>query len=136
MKKLLTTSAVALLSAATIPSANAVIAQNLNFATEWSDKPGGANYALPGGGKIHISPGPGITKNMKHVENLLKNQQVAQYAPPQSYVQYQPPSFFQGSSGAPVVVPPTVINTTPVAKDCKQKKIGLLFVFEVSSSDC
>jgi len=134
MKKTLS-AAVALLSIATVPSAQAAIAQNLNFATEWSDKPGGANYRTPDGGRIHISPGPGINQNMKIVEAQLKNQKVAQYYPP-SNIQYQPPSFFQGA-GAPVVVPPTVINATPPApRECKQKKIGLLFVFEVSSSDC
>jgi hypothetical protein len=132
MKNLLTTSAIALLSTAMIPSANAV---NLNFATEWSDKPGGANYRTLDGGRIHISPGPGINKNMEIVESQLRGQQVAQYYP-QSNIQYQPPSFFQGSSGAPVVVPPTVINATPPVKQCREKRIGLLFIFEMLSSDC
>lgn len=102
-------------------------------ATEWSDKPYGATYYKKDGTKIFISPGPGINARMREVEAMLKNEQIAQYAPP-AQVQYQPPSFFQGSSGAPVVVPPTVINTQP--NRCRQKRINLLLVFDVESADC
>jgi anthranilate/para-aminobenzoate synthase component II len=111
------------------------------YATEWSDKPQGAVYNTPDGGKIRISPGPGITQNMKQVEadlirrygKLRQNYvNVAQYAP-QSQIQYHPPSFFQGSGG-PVVVPPTVINTQP--NRCRQKRINLFLFFDVESSDC
>jgi hypothetical protein len=130
----------AMASTIAFPLSSHAIAQQ--YATEWSDKPQGATYNTPGGGKIHISPGPGITQNMKQVEadlvrrygKLRQNYvNVAQYAP-QSQIQYQPPSFFQGSSGAPVVVPPTVINTQP--NRCRQKRINLFLFFDVESSDC
>ena len=117
-------------------SAFATAAHSQNYSTEWSDKPRGATWILKNGARIHITPGPGINAKIKEVEAWIKAQessQVAQYAAP-AQVQYQPPSFFQGSSGAPVVVPPTVINTQP--NKCRQKRINLLLVFDVESSDC
>lgn len=110
------------------------------LAERWSDKPGGAVYDLPDGGRIHIASGPGMEKQMQQVENYLKSvktHKVAQafggYGP---QTQYHPPSFFQGAGG-PVVVPPTVI-TTPgsVPRECRRKRITLALFFEVDSSDC
>lgn len=100
------------------------------YATEWSDRPLGAVYNTPDGGKIRISSGPGIRQRMQEVETHLA--QYGPYAPP-SQVQYHPPSFFQGAGG-PVVVPPTVINTQP--NRCRQKRINLFLFFDVESSDC
>ena len=117
-------------------SAFATAAHSQAISTEWSDKPMGATYFLKNGTRIHITSGPGINAKMKEVEAWIKAQegsQVAQYAPP-AQVQYQPPSFFQGSSGAPIVVPPTVINTQP--NRCRQKRINILLFFDVESSDC
>lgn len=114
-------------------SAFATAAHSQQYATEWSDKPFGATYYSKNGTKIHITSGPGIDAKMKEVERMLRGEQIAQYAPP-AQIQYQPPSFFQGSSGAPVVVPPTVINTQP--NRCRQKRINLLLFFDVESSDC
>jgi len=115
----------AMVSTIAFPLSSHAIAQQ--YATEWSDKPHGATYYAKDGTRIHITPGPGIDAKMKEVEA-----QLAQYAPP-AQVQYHPPSFFQGSSG-PVVVPPTVINNQP--NKCRQKRINLLLVFDVESSDC
>lgn len=113
-------------------SAFAAASHAQQYATEWSDKPYGATYYAKNGTKIHITSGPGIDAKMKEVEAMLRGQQIAQYAPP-AQVQYHPPSFFQGS-GAPVVVPPTVINTQP--NRCRQKRINFLLFFDVESSDC
>ncbi len=111
-------------------SSFATAAHSQQYATEWSDKPFGATYYTKDGGKIHISPGPGIDAKMKQVEMQLA--QGYPYAPP-SQVQYHPPSFFQGSGG-PVVVPPTVINTQP--NRCRQKRISIALFFDIESSDC
>jgi hypothetical protein len=114
-------------------SAFATAAHSQQYATEWSDKPYGATYYAKNGTKIHVTSGPGIDAKMKEVERMLRGEQIAQYAAP-SQIQYQPPSFFQGSSGAPIVVPPTVINTQP--NRCRQKRINILLFFDVESSDC
>jgi len=58
--------------------------------------------------------------------------EVAQYYPAQP--QYQPPAFFQGSSG-PVVVPPTVINP-PGPRECRKRRVSFLLIFERESADC
>jgi len=135
MKKL----ASVLLGMTLMPSAVfAVNAQNLNNATEYSDKPFGATYHLPGGATAYHASMPGINAWMDAMDNSLKNSQVAQayggYAPASS--QYHPPSFFQGAGG-PVVVPPTVI-TTPGSqpRECRRKRISIALFFEVDSSDC
>ena len=58
--------------------------------------------------------------------------ELAQYYPQQP--QYQPPAFFQGSSG-PVVVPPTVINP-PGPRECRKRRVSFLLIFERESADC
>jgi hypothetical protein len=129
---------IALVLALAMPSSSmAAIAQN-QMATEWSDKPHGAVYNAPGGGKIYIASMPGMNKIMKNVENSIDRSRVAQtfgYAQGPG-VQYQPPSFFQGA-GAPIVVPPTVI-TTPgsMPRECRRKRITFALFFEIDASDC
>ena len=107
------------------------------MATEWSDKPGGAVYNAPGGGKIYVASGPGMNNVMRNIEASLNSSRISQsfggYGP---QTQYHPPSFFQGAGG-PVVVPPTVITTpgsTP--RECRRKRITIALFFEVDSSDC
>lgn len=135
MKKLLC----AALGLVMMPSAvNAANAQNLNNATEYSDKPFGATYHLPGGARAYYASMPGINAWMNNMDNSLRNSKVAQayggYAP--ASTQYHPPSFFQGAGG-PVVVPPTVINTPGMQpRECRRKRISIALFFEVDSSDC
>jgi len=133
MKKLLC----AALGLAVMPSAVfAANAQNLNNATEYSDKPFGATYNLPGGGKGYFASMPGINAWMENMDNALRGSQVAQAFGAQGSTQYHPPSFFQGAGG-PVVVPPTVINTPGTqSRECRRKRITIALFFEVDSSDC
>lgn len=130
MKNTLIASAVALLMPL---NASQALAQ-YRFATEYSDKPGGAVYNAGGGGKIYIASMPGMNKIMQGIENSQKVSQVFGGYGPQT--QYHPPSFFQGAGG-PVVVPPTVI-TTPGSqpRECRRKRITLALFFEVDASDC
>ena len=116
----------AMVSTLAFPLSTHAMAQQA--ATEWSERPLGAVYDTPDGGKIRISSGPGIRQKMQEVETML-----AQYQAPPAQTQYYPPSFFQGSSG-PVVVPPTVINTQP--NRCRQKRVNIFLFFDVESSDC
>ena len=58
------------------------------------------------------------------------------------YHQYYNPSYYSSPGNAPVVVPPTVINNTPVEhnsskKSCKESMIDL-FLFSVrrTTGDC
>lgn len=135
MKKLLC----AALSLAMMPSTVfAANAQNMNGATEYSDKPFGAVYKLPGGARAYHASMPGINNWMRNMEASMRSTQVSQafggYAP--ATTQYHPPSFFQGA-GAPVVVPPTVINTPGTQpRECRRKRISIALFFEVDSSDC
>jgi hypothetical protein len=140
-----------LLSLATLlPSAS--FAGLLHPGYETSTRPSGAVITDRNGGKYRISPGEGSLRHIYNAEMAAgkptslswieqeaigvfqKDQKIAQY---QSTVQYQPPSFFQGSSGAPIVVPPTVINTPgAVPRECRRKSISLFLFFDLRNEDC
>lgn len=139
-----------LLSLALLPSSS--IAATLHPGYEQSTRPSGAYVTDRNGGTYRISPGAGSLRNIYNAEMAAgkptslswieqesigvfrKDTQVAQY---QSTVQYQPPSFFQGSSGAPIVVPPTVINTPgAVPRECRKKSISLFIFFDIRNEDC
>lgn len=59
-----------------------------------------------------------------------------------AYPEYQPPSYFHSSGAAPVVIPPTVINTQAVnpnetKKSCKESMIDLFLIsFRRTTGDC
>jgi hypothetical protein len=139
-----------ILSLALLPSAS--IAATLFPGYETATRPSGAVITDKNGGKYRISPGEGSLRHIYNAEKAAgvpsslswieqeaigvyqKEQKIAQY---QSTVQYQPPSFFQGSSGAPVVVPPTVINTPgAIPRECRKKSISLFIFFDIQSEDC
>lgn len=143
-----------LLSLALLPSSS--IAATLFPGYETATRPSGAVITDKNGGKYRISSGPGMLRNIYNAEMAAgvktslnweeqraigvyeieqqKRQKIAQY---QSTVQYQPPAFFQGSSGAPVVVPPTVINTPgAVPRECRKKSISLFIFFDIRNEDC
>lgn len=139
-----------LLSLALLPSSS--IAATLYPGYEQASRPSGAVVTDQNGGKYRISPGTGMLRHIYNAEMAAgkptslswieqasigvfkKDQKIAQY---QSTVQYQPPSFFQGSSGAPVVVPPTVINTPgAVPRECRKKSISLFIFFDMRNEDC
>lgn len=139
-----------LLSLALLPSAS--VAAALYPGYETSTRPSGAVITDKNGGKYRISPGEGSLRNIYNAQKAAgvrttlswieqeaigvfeKDQKIAQY---QSTVQYQPPAFFQGSSGAPVVVPPTVINTPgAVPRECRKKSISLFIFFDIRNEDC
>lgn len=130
MKNTLIASVMALV----MPLSTAPVLAEYRMATEYSDKPGGAVYSNPDGGKIYIASMPGMNKIMQNVEDSRKVAQAFGGYGPQT--QYHPPSFFQGAGG-PVVVPPTVI-TTPGSqpRECRRKRITLALFFEVDASDC
>lgn len=146
MKKL----AVFLSLATLLPSAGLATTLTPNY--EKSTRPSGGYVTDKNGGRYKISAGQGYLRNLYNAQMAAgkktslswieqeaigvyqKEQKVAQY---QSTVQYQPPSFFQGSSGAPVVVPPTVINTPgAVPRECRKKSVSLFIFFDVRSEDC
>lgn len=143
-----------ILSLALLPSSS--FAVTLFPGYETATRPSGAVITDKNGGKYKISPGVGSLLNIYNAEMAAgkrtslswieqeaigvyeiekqKRQKIAQY---QSTVQYQPPSFFQGSSGAPVVVPPTVINTPgAVPRECRKKSISLFIFFDIRNEDC
>jgi hypothetical protein len=139
-----------LLSLALLPSAS--FAAGLYPGYEVASRPRGGVVTDKNGGTYKISPGEGYLRNLYNAEVSAgkatslswieqssigvykKEQKVAQY---QSTVQYQPPSFFQGASGAPVVVPPTVINTPgAIPRECRKKSVSLFIFFDVRSEDC
>jgi hypothetical protein len=70
--------------------------------------------------------------NYALMQQRQRDVEVAQYYPQQPM--YQPPSFFQGSSG-PVVVPPTVINP-PGPRECRKRRTSFLLIFERETADC
>jgi hypothetical protein len=70
--------------------------------------------------------------SMFGVQRSPNTVEVAQYYPQQPM--YQPPAFFQGSSG-PVVVPPTVINP-PGPRECRKRRTSFLLIFERETADC
>jgi len=47
--------------------------------------------------------------------------------------QYAPPAFFQGSTGGPVVVPPTIIQQAP--PKCAVKKMSIFLIFDTYVQD-
>lgn len=139
-----------LLSLALLPSSS--IAATLFPGYETATRPRGAYITDKNGGTYRISPGEGSLRHIYNAEMAAgkpsslswieqeaigvyqKDQKIAQY---QSTVQYQPPAFFQGSSGAPVVVPPTVINTPgAVPRECRKKSISLFIFFDIRNEDC
>ena len=139
-----------LLSLALLPSAS--FAASLYPGYEQASRPSGAYITDKNGATYKIAPAAGLLRNIYNAEMpaakpttlsciehesigvFRKDQKIAQY---QSTMQYQPPSFFQGSSGAPIVVPPTVINTPgAIPRECRKKSVSIFIFFDIRSEDC
>ena len=85
---------------------------------------------------LEASAALAMTDNTESIEEPTLVAQMFGY-PNNGGVQYQPPSFFQGSTGAPIVVPPTVINTGAAARPpCRRSRISFAIFFEVDRAEC